>query len=29
VLDGPRAVVKLEAFNRLVVQMAILHRMLG
>jgi len=29
VLDGPRAVVKLEAFNRLVVQMAVLHRMLG
>ncbi|MGC1521288.1 MAG: N-acetylornithine carbamoyltransferase [Steroidobacteraceae bacterium] len=29
VLDGPRAVVKLEAFNRLIVQMAVLHRMLG
>jgi N-acetylornithine carbamoyltransferase len=29
VLDGPRATVKLEAFNRLVVQMAILHRMLA
>ena len=29
VLDGPRAVVKLEAFNRLVVQLAVLHRMLG
>src|SRR5579863_1852639 len=29
VLDGPRAVVKLEAFNRLVVQMAVLHRMLA
>jgi N-acetylornithine carbamoyltransferase len=28
VLDGPRAVVKREAFNRLVVQMAVLHRML-
>jgi N-acetylornithine carbamoyltransferase len=29
VLDGPRAVVKREAFNRLVVQMAVLHRMLS
>ena len=29
VLDGARAVVKLEAFNRLVVQMAVLHRMLA
>jgi ornithine carbamoyltransferase len=29
VLDGPRAVVKLEAFNRLPVQMAVLHRMLA
>jgi N-acetylornithine carbamoyltransferase len=29
VLDGTRAVVKLEAFNRLVVQMAVLHRMLS
>jgi N-acetylornithine carbamoyltransferase len=29
VLDGPRAVVKREAFNRLVVQMAVLHRMLA
>jgi N-acetylornithine carbamoyltransferase len=29
VLDGPRAVVKQEAFNRLVVQMAVLHRMLA
>jgi N-acetylornithine carbamoyltransferase len=28
VLDGPRAVVKREAFNRLAVQMAVLHRML-
>jgi N-acetylornithine carbamoyltransferase len=28
ILDGPRAVVKREAFNRLAVQMAILHRML-
>ncbi len=28
VLDGPRAAVKLEAFNRLTVQMAVLHRML-
>ncbi len=28
ILDGPRAVVKREAFNRLVVQMAVLHRML-
>jgi len=29
VLDGPRAVVKREAFNRLAVQMAVLHRMLS
>jgi N-acetylornithine carbamoyltransferase len=29
VLDGPRAVVKRAAFNRLVVQMAVLHRMLA
>ncbi len=29
VLDGPRAVVQRQAFNRLVVQMAILHRMLA
>jgi N-acetylornithine carbamoyltransferase len=29
VLDGPRAVVRLEAFNRLAVQMAVLHRMLA
>ena len=29
VLDGPRAVVNREAFNRLVVQMAVLHRMLA
>jgi N-acetylornithine carbamoyltransferase len=29
VLDGPRAVVKREAQNRLTVQMAILHRMLA
>lgn len=29
VLDGPRAAVKLEAFNRLVVQIAVLHRMLA
>ena len=29
VLDGVRAVVKREAFNRLVVQMAVLHRMLA
>jgi N-acetylornithine carbamoyltransferase len=28
-LDGPRAVVKREAFNRLPVQMAVLHRMLA
>jgi N-acetylornithine carbamoyltransferase len=28
VLDGSRAVVRREAFNRLVVQMAVLHRML-
>ncbi len=29
ILDGPRAVVKQEAFNRLPVQMAVLHRMLA
>ena len=29
VLDGSRAVVKREAFNRLAVQMAVLHRMLA
>ncbi len=29
ILDGARAVVKPEAFNRLVVQMAVLHRMLS
>lgn len=29
VLDGPRAVVKREAFNRLIVQMAVLYRMLA
>lgn len=29
VLDGPRAVVQQQAFNRLVAQMAILHRMLA
>ncbi len=29
VLDGPRAVVKREAANRLAVQMAVLHRMLA
>ena len=29
VLDGPRAAVKREAFNRLVVQMAVLHRLLA
>jgi N-acetylornithine carbamoyltransferase len=29
VLDGPRAVVRREAFNRLVVQMAVLHRLLA
>jgi N-acetylornithine carbamoyltransferase len=28
ILDGPRAVVKREAFNRMPVQMAVLHRML-
>jgi N-acetylornithine carbamoyltransferase len=28
-LDGPRAVVRREAFNRLVVQMAVLHRLLA
>jgi N-acetylornithine carbamoyltransferase len=29
ILDGPRAVVRREAFNRLVVQMAVLHRLLA
>jgi N-acetylornithine carbamoyltransferase len=29
ILDGPRSVVKREAFNRLPVQMAVLHRMLA
>ncbi|MDB6082480.1 MAG: hypothetical protein JWN43_361 [Gammaproteobacteria bacterium] len=29
VLDGPRSVVKREAFNRMAVQMAVLHRMLS
>ena len=29
VLDGPRSIVGREAFNRLVVQMAVLHRMLA
>jgi N-acetylornithine carbamoyltransferase len=29
VLDGPRSLVRLEAFNRLAVQMAVLHRMLA
>ena len=29
VLDGPRSIVKREAFNRLVVQMAVLHRLLA
>jgi N-acetylornithine carbamoyltransferase len=29
VLDGARAIVRQEAFNRLVVQMAVLHRMLA
>jgi N-acetylornithine carbamoyltransferase len=29
VLDGPRAVVRREAFNRMAVQMAVLHRMLA
>ncbi len=29
ILDGPRAAVKLEAFNRLIVQTAVLHRMLS
>jgi ornithine carbamoyltransferase len=29
VLDGPRAVVRREAFNRLAVQMAVLHRLLS
>jgi ornithine carbamoyltransferase len=29
VLDGPRAAVRLEALNRLIVQTAVLHRMLA
>jgi N-acetylornithine carbamoyltransferase len=29
VLDGPRSIVRREAFNRLTVQMAVLHRMLS
>jgi ornithine carbamoyltransferase len=29
VLDGPRAAVKREAFNRLTVQTAVLYRMLA
>ena len=29
VLDGPRSVVRQEAFNRMVVQMAVLHRLLA
>jgi N-acetylornithine carbamoyltransferase len=29
VLDGPRSIVKREAFNRMVVQMAVLHRLLA
>jgi ornithine carbamoyltransferase len=29
VLDGPRSIVRQEAFNRLAVQMAVLHRMLA
>jgi N-acetylornithine carbamoyltransferase len=29
ILDGPRSVVKREAFNRMPVQMAVLHRMLA
>ena len=29
VLDGPRSVVRHEAFNRMVVQMAVLHRLLS
>jgi N-acetylornithine carbamoyltransferase len=29
VLDGPRAIVKREAYNRMPVQMAVLHRMLS
>jgi len=29
VLDGPRSVVRHEAYNRMVVQMAVLHRMLA
>jgi N-acetylornithine carbamoyltransferase len=29
ILDGPRSIVRREAFNRLTVQMAVLHRMLA
>jgi ornithine carbamoyltransferase len=29
VLDGPRSIVLREAYNRLVVQMGVLHRMLA
>jgi ornithine carbamoyltransferase len=29
VLDGPRSVVQREAYNRMVVQMAVLHRLLA
>jgi N-acetylornithine carbamoyltransferase len=29
VLDGPRSIVQREAYNRLTVQMAVLHRLLG
>jgi ornithine carbamoyltransferase len=29
VLDGPRSVVRHEAYNRMVVQMAVLHRLLA
>jgi ornithine carbamoyltransferase len=29
VLDGPRSVVRQEAYNRMVVQMAVLHRLLA
>lgn len=29
VLDGPRSIVQREAYNRLIVQMAVLHRLLG
>jgi ornithine carbamoyltransferase len=29
VLDGPRSVVQQQAYNRLVTQMAVLHRLLS